>query len=173
MSHQVLFEILRFFHIVAGVLWVGAMMMLAFFVAPAVGALGPSGGAMMNQLNRVRKLPAYLGSTAGLTVLAGIGLIWLNMSATEGAWGKTGAGKMFMWGGLLGIVGFLYGAIFSSRMARRMAARAAVLTTDGRVPTPEEKAEMQQGFSRLGTHARIVAILLLIAAAMMALARYV
>lgn len=173
MTSQVLFEIVRFLHILCGILWVGAMVMLAFFVAPSVGAVGPAGGAVMNQLSRVRKLPAYLGATGGLTVLAGIGLIWLNMSATEGAWGRTGAGQMFLWGGVVGIVGFLYGALFSSRMARRLAARTAALSADGRTPTPEEQAEIRRGFARLGTHGRLVAILLLIAATMMALARYV
>jgi uncharacterized membrane protein len=173
MSHQLLFEILRLFHIVAGILWVGGMVMLAFFVGPTAGALGPAGGAMMNHLAKVRKLPAYLASMAGTTVLAGLALMWLNASATGGEWMRTPMGKTFMWGALAAIVAFIWGIAFTARMARSLAARAGALAAAGRPPTPEEQADMKRSFARLGFHTRGVAILLLVAAALMAGARYV
>jgi uncharacterized membrane protein len=171
--NETLFAIIRLIHILAGVLWVGAAVMLAFFVGPAAGSAGPAGGALMDQLVRVRKLPAYMASMAGLTVLAGIGLMWMHGAATDGGWMRTSSGKLFMWGALVAIVGFVWGMVMASRLAKRMTARTAALAAAGRPPTAEEQAEIRQGFARLSFHTRGAAIVLVIAAAMMAFARYI
>jgi hypothetical protein len=171
--NETLFAIIRLIHILAGVLWVGAAVMLAFFVGPAAGGAGPAGGVLMDQLVRVRKLPAYMASMAGLTVLAGFGLMWMHASATDGGWMRTASGKLFMWGALVAIVGFVWGMVMASRLAKRMTARTAALAAAGRPPTAEEQAEISQGFARLSFHTRGAAIVLVIAAAMMAFARYI
>jgi hypothetical protein len=171
--NETLFAIIRLIHILAGVLWVGAAVMLAFFVGPAAGGAGPAGGVLMDQLVRVRKLPAYMASMAGLTVLAGFGLMWMHASATDGGWMRTASGKLFMWGALVAIVGFVWGMVMASRLAKRMTARTAALAAAGRPPTAEEQAEIRQGFARLSFHTRGAAIVLVIAAAMMAFARYI
>jgi hypothetical protein len=171
--NETLFAIIRLIHILAGVLWVGAAVMLAFFVGPAAGGAGPAGGVLMDQLVRVRKLPAYMASMAGLTVLAGFGLMWMHASATDGGWMRTASGKLFMWGALVAIVGFVWGMVLASRLAKRMTARTAALAAAGRPPTAEEQAEIRQGFARLSFHTRGSAIVLVLAAAMMALARYI
>ncbi len=168
MSHQLLMEILRLFHIVAGALWVGAVVMMAFFIGPTARALGPASGAMMNQLTR--KLPGYMGAIAGITVLAGLSLMFVD--ARGGTWTETSMGRTFSLGGGVALIAFIWGIAFTSRTARRLSARASALAAAGHPPTPEEQAELQQGFARLGLHTRIVAILLLIAVALMALARY-
>jgi hypothetical protein len=171
--NETLFAIIRLIHILAGVLWVGAAVMLAFFVGPAAGGAGPAGGVLMDQLVRVRKLPAYMASMAGLTVLAGFGLMWMHASATDGGWMRTASGKLFMWGALVAIVGFVWGMVMASRLAKRMTARTAALAAAGRPPTAEEQAEIRQGLARLSFHTRGAAIVLVIAAAMMAFARYI
>ena len=71
MHSQALFEIVRFLHILCGILWVGAMAMLAFFVAPSVGAAGPAGGAVAGGL-----LGNQFGRGTGraaMTVLGAVG----------------------------------------------------------------------------------------------------
>jgi uncharacterized membrane protein len=173
MHDELLFAVIRLIHILAGVLWVGAAVMLAFFVGPAAGDAGPAGGAVMDQLIRVRKLPAYMASVAGSTVLAGLILMWMHASATDGGWMRTASGKLFMWGALVAIIGFVWGMVMATRLAKRMTARASAMAAAGRPPTPEEQAELRQGFARLSFHTRGAAIVLILAAAMMALARYV
>lgn len=171
--NETFFAVTRLIHILAGVLWVGAAALLAFFVGPSAGAVGPAAGPIMDQLMRVRKLPAYMASMAGLTVLAGFGLMWMHASATDGGWMRTPSGKMFMWGALVAIIGFVWGMVMASRLAKRLTARAAALGAAGQPPTPEEQAEIRKGFARLSFHTRGAAIVLIVAAAMMALARYV
>jgi hypothetical protein len=86
---------------------------------------------------------------------------------------RTASGKLFMWGALVAIVGFVWGMVMASRLAKRMTARTAALAAAGRPPTAEEQAEIRQGFARLSFHTRGAAIVLVIAAAMMAFARYI
>jgi hypothetical protein len=71
------------------------------------------------------------------------------------------------------IVGFVWGMVMASRLAKRMTARTAGLAAAGRAPTAAEQAEIRQGFARLSFHTRGSAIVLVLAAAMMALARYI
>ena len=52
--------VLRLFHIGAGVFWVGGVLMFARFIFPAVQAVGPAAGPLMDQLTRVRQLPRAL-----------------------------------------------------------------------------------------------------------------
>jgi hypothetical protein len=171
--NETLFTIIRLLHIVAGVLWVGAAVLLAFFVGPAAGAIGPASGPMMNELIRVRKMPAYMASMAGITVLAGIILLWMHGAATDGGWMRTSSGKMFMWGALVAIIGFIWGMVMASRLAKRLTARVAAMGAAGQPPSLEEQAEIRRGFARLSFHTRGAALVLILAAAMMALARYV
>lgn len=167
-----LFDVLRLFHIVAGILWVGALVMMAFFIGPTARALGPAGGAMIDHLVRVRKVPRYMMTMAIITVLAGLGLTWLHVSATSGEWMRTSMGRTFMWGGTLAIVGFIWGAVFVARAAGHLAGRAKALADAGHPPSDQERAELQHSSARLGFHTRAVAVLLLLASALMATARY-
>ena len=70
--------ILRILHIAAGVFWVGAAALFFFFVEPTVKALGPTGGAFMGHLSKVKRMPLVILMSAGLTVLAGI-LLYLEV----------------------------------------------------------------------------------------------
>lgn len=76
--------VLKILHVFAGVFWVGAGMTLIFFVAPAVIATAPAGGAVMEHLNAKLKLPMMLVYAAWMTTLAGLALLW-NIS---GGWSR-------------------------------------------------------------------------------------
>ena len=62
---------LRLIHIVVGVFWVGSVIFVAAFLAPAVRAAGPGGGAVMNQLMQNLKLHLYMVAATWLTLLSG------------------------------------------------------------------------------------------------------
>ena len=63
--------VLRFLHIVGGVLWAGSAIFYVLFVEPGVKALGPAGPKFMQELIQARKYPLFMNVVSILTVLAG------------------------------------------------------------------------------------------------------
>ena len=49
--------LMRLVHIVGGVFWAGTAMFTVVFLIPAVRALGPAGGPVMQEIAEKRKLP--------------------------------------------------------------------------------------------------------------------
>jgi uncharacterized membrane protein len=167
-----LFLALRLLHLLAGAAWVGGIFFIARLLLPTVRALGPTGGAVMQHLTQVRRLHSYMMGTAMLTVLSGLALYWRNAAGASG-WLATGAGKVFGLGGLLGILTVILGLAVNAPTAQRAGALAGTLQSAGRAPTPEEQAELGRLQARLTGGANVAAILLAVATAAMALARYV
>lgn len=85
MDERYLMIVLRLFHIVGGVLWVGSVAALAWFVVPARAVLGESAGKFMLELMERRKLSRYIGITMGLTVLSGFVMYGRLASVSDGA----------------------------------------------------------------------------------------
>ena len=68
--------VLRLLHIVFGVLWVGFACFVPFVLLPALAEAGPgAGGPLMGAIQR-RGLPKIMSAFAGITILAGILLLW-------------------------------------------------------------------------------------------------
>lgn len=173
MNSSALVIALRIIHIVSGIFWVGGAMVVAWFVLPSVRALGPAGGPVMNQLAQVRKLPLRLLTAGWVTVLAGLALYARAGSLNSSAWYTTRAGLTFGIGGVLGLGVVLMGTFGNLPTARRMGVVAAQLQASPGQPAPELAAEMQRLQLRLKRLAETAAILLLIAAIAMAIARFV
>ena len=83
--HPHLFLTLRALHVLAGALWVGSAILTAFFVMPSIIATGPAGGQVMRVMAQVRKLPAYMNSVMGTTILTGLALYWVDSGGLQ--WG--------------------------------------------------------------------------------------
>ncbi len=166
-------HLFRLIHIVCGALWVGAAAFVAFFLMPTVRALGPGGGPVMQELAQVRKLPVYMMAMAILTVLSGVGLYWRDSGGFKGPWMHSGSGAVFGFGGLLAILVVVIGMTVISPSTRRMGELAASMRGAGGGPSPEQGAEMQALQARMTRFTRIVAVLLLVATAAMAVARYI
>ena len=164
--------VLRLFHIGAGVFWVGVVLMFARFIFPAVQAVGPAAGPVMDQLTRVRQLPRALLGAGFVTSLSGLLLYWHDSVGFQGAFMSSVTGMAFGTGGLLAIVALVIGLTVNSPAARRLGALATAVQTQGAPPSPEQSAQMQQLQARLGSAGRIVMVLLVIATAAMATARY-
>jgi hypothetical protein len=165
--------VLRFFHVVSGVLWAGALVFVAGFLMPALRASGPAAGPVMGQLGKVYKMPIYMMVVAILTVLSGIGLIMVDSGGAPGVWMKSGPGHMFGLGGVLAILAAILGMAVSSPAARKMSAIGALVAQRGGPPTTAEAAEMQRLQARVQTSTQAVAVLVLLATTAMAIARYV
>ena len=166
--------ILRLVHIVAGVFWVGAVIFIALFLMPSLRGAGPAGGAVMQQLAQVRRLPIWMMAGSILTLLSGIGLYWHDSAGfSSTTWLASGTGRMFGLGGVLAIAGSVLGMSISSPAGRRLGMLMAKIQAAGRPPSAEEAATIQQLQGRLTWTSQVLAVVLALATAAMAVARYV
>lgn len=164
--------VLRVFHIVGGAIWLGIAVMVARFLLPAAGAMGPGGAALMREMGRLR-LPVFMTVALAVTVVSGLAMMWSLESASRGLWSRSPMGMTISAGAVLGILA----AIIAITMARPATARLATLGEQlAASPGPPSEpllAEMHRLRARLTRAARVVAVLLLLATGLMAIARYV
>jgi hypothetical protein len=163
---------LRLIHVVGGILWVGGMALLTFFVFPALNAAGAAGGAVMQQLAQRTKMTQYLPIVAGLTVLSGFWLYYHDVSISGGAFAQSRMGMTLGIGGAAGLAGLIVGMSMGQRSAKEMGKIGAAVGAAGGQPTAEQSARMAVLASRIKTGSAISMALLFIAIIAMAVARY-
>jgi uncharacterized membrane protein len=164
--------VLRLLHIVLGVFWVGAVVFIAFFLIPSIRATGAAGGAVMQRLTS-RQMHLWLMGASVITVLSGIGLYWHDSAGfSSTAWLGSGPGRTFGLGAVLALVAIVIGMAVNARAARQLGDLAARVQAGGRPPSADEAATMQRLQDRLAKGGVLAAILLLLATAAMAAARY-
>jgi uncharacterized membrane protein len=160
--------LLRLIHIVSGVFWVGAGLMSAFFLTPAVAATGEAGQKMMGYMIQKGRMSTYITWAAILTVLAGAVLYWRDSQGLTSPWTYSATGWGFGIGAVAGLVGLGYGMMVGQGAHKLgMIASAA----QGK-PTPEQMAEMQAAQKQMSNASQISTIALIIALVCMATARY-
>lgn len=158
--------LLRVIHVVGGVLWVGGLMIVTFFLLPASRSLGPAALPMLQDIMGRRKLPVYLMSVAIATTVAGILLMLRNISLSDGAWARSPMGIGISVGAGAAIVALVIGMTVTAPAAKRL----GVPPKPGATPlTDEERGRLMR---RTAIGGRIVLVLLAISALTMATARY-
>lgn len=172
MDDRVLFTGLRLLHIGFGVFWAGAMAMMAWFIVPSIRAAGPAGGRVLQEMMGKRKLPAWLGAAATLTVLSGLVMYWRLMRGTPN-WARTHMAMTLGFGAVAGIVAYIIGMSVSAPTGAKIAALGARMGSAAGPPDASLVKEMDALQQRAHTAARIVAMLALTAVLAMAVARYV
>jgi uncharacterized membrane protein len=165
--------LLRLIHVLFGVFWAGTAIFNALFLIPAVRALGPNGGAVMQEIAGKRKLPIYFLTAGVLTVLSGIGLYWHDSQGFSNGFMRSGGGMTFGIGGALAIITLLFGLFVVTPLAMRASAIGGAIAAGGKPPTPEQAAEMKGLQMKLGKMAGLAAALLTLATIAMAIARYI
>lgn len=164
--------LLRLLHIVLGMFWAGTVIFIALYLIPSVRDAGPDGAKVMQALQR-RHVLEIVPTAAVLTILSGLWLFWHDTAGHAG-WARTPMGTSLSLGALSAIVGFLVG-MFVMRAATIQAGRLAA-SLEGLPAGPEKDARaarVQRLRLRAAVSARWVAGLLVLAAAFMAVARYV
>jgi uncharacterized membrane protein len=164
--------LLRLIHIMIGAFWVGTAVTVAAFIVPAVRGAGPAGGAVMGQLQQ-RKFSVVIMIAAILTILSGLGLYWHDSAGFSSAWLGSGPGRTFGLGAVLAIVTMILGMSVNAPTAAKLGTLGAAVKAAGGPPSSDQAAEMQRLQARLGKAAVAAAVLLLLATAAMAVARYV
>jgi uncharacterized membrane protein len=173
MSDLIALYALRILHIVVGVFWVGTVVFMAAFLTPSVRAAGPAGGAVIQHLMGVRRLPLWIMGGMVLTLLSGFGLYWRDSAGFQSAWLASGAGKVFGLGGAVALAASILGVAINMPTARRLTEISGRLQAAGRPPTPDEQVTLAALQGRLSRAGVVAAVLLVIATLLMAIARYV
>jgi hypothetical protein len=164
--------LLRLTHIVLGAVWVGMMVMNVVFLMPTLRDAGPAAGPVMAGLQR-RKFMVVIPVIALLTIFSGA---WLMMRVWGGGDGLMASrpGQTYATGATLSIVAFIIGITV---MRPAMMRAAALAQTMGSVPNEADRAtrmaEMERLRNRGAWSGRLVTVLLVLATAAMAVARYV
>jgi uncharacterized membrane protein len=159
---------LRIIHILAGIFWVGGTLIMAFFIVPTVGAMEEAGQKFIGYLMQNLKFSMRMSAAAGLTVLAGAILFWIDSKGFTSAWMSSGAGRGFGIGAGFAIIGFVFG-ILIGRTMKAMAALGAQFTGK---PTSEQSVQMQILRKQQALYSNITSASLLLAVIFMSAARY-
>ena len=170
--HPHLFLTLRVLHVLAGALWVGSAVLTAFFVLPSVMATGPAGGQVMRVMAQVRKLPVYMSSVMGTTVLTGLALYWVDSGGFQWSWIASRTGVAFTIGATLALITMIFAQVVAVPTVKRMGELGSAIAASGRPPTPEQTQAMAKLQAEMLKGSRIGATLVLVAVLLMAVARY-
>ncbi|MDQ3006974.1 MAG: hypothetical protein M3R47_16535 [Chloroflexota bacterium] len=160
--------LLRIVHILAGIFWVGGALTMAFFVAPAVGATAEAGQKFVGHLMGNLKFSSRISAAAGLTILAGFILYWIDSDGLTSPWMNSGAGIGFGIGAAFALVGLVFG-ILVGRTTKDMAQLGGQF--QGK-PSPEQMLQMGTLRKKQVTYSSINVLLLILSVIFMAIARY-
>ena len=159
---------LRFLHVVSGAFWFGSSMMMSFFISPTVAATADAGQRFMGYLDKQRRVVIVISALAGTTVVAGAGLYWIDSAGFSSAWTWSSSGLVFGLGGILGLIGFIFGMQIGTNINKIVKTGSEI---QGK-PTPEQMIIIQAAQKRLKVVGPVSAYALIFAVICMSVARY-
>lgn len=172
MNESALIIFLRLIHILSGIFWVGTVFIIAWFLIPSNRSTGPAGMVVMQEVMVKRKLSIYLLLAMLLTILSGLTMYGRLIMVTHGVWASSMMAKVLGFGALCGIVGGAIGGSVSKAAGIKMAAIGKEIQDSGQPPTEAQRAEIGVLQDKMQKVMGLVAILLILAVASMASARY-
>lgn len=166
--------VFRFFHIVAGALWVGSAFLFALFIGPSAAKVGPSAGPLLHVAVKERKVTKVITWLAAITVTAGWMMWFKDMDEHGGlsGWVGTSFGSAITIGALLATAAFVLGYFGVGRNVERLVDLGDAIAASGQPPTPEDGQRMSKIGADLERHSKLDLVLLLLAVTAMATARY-
>lgn len=163
---------LRLLHIVIGVLWVGMVFLTTIFLIPSLYESGPAAGTVMQALQRRRLLTA-IPAMAVVTLLSGLALLYTVSDGFNTSYMRSSMGRTLSIGAAFAIVAWIVGVTVLRPSTMRAGELAASLATMSESERAAKGAELTKLRARAISSGRIVSALLVLAVAMMAIARYV
>ena len=161
-------EILRLIHIVGGMYWFGAALVMYFFVTPTVAATGDAGQQFMKYLGGKSGFSNSVLIAALSAGAAGAWLYWIDSSGFQSDWMKSSAGTGFGIGGFFGAIALTLGIVANRSI---VAAGKLGMQIQGQ-PTPDQVAQLQKLQKRTGMAMKYATYSLIISAVFMAIARF-
>lgn len=169
---NLLLLVMRLLHIGLGAFWVGTMIFVTAFLFPAVRDAGPDGAKVVAGLAR-RGFLVVMPVVAGLTILSGLWLYWRVSGGFQPAFMHSRMGITVGFGAAAAIAAYVIGvavvrpAMTQATALGESAARASAAERDAQL------AAAQGLRVRAAAAGQVVAVLLVLAVAAMALARYI
>ena len=166
--------VLRLFHSVGGVLWVGGAFLFGAFIGPAAAATAPSSGALLSNAVKKRHVAKALTTLAVTTVVAGW-LMWARFAIVSGSvmdWVTSTYGLVLTIGGLLATIAAYFGITGVGNNVERLVDVGDEVAAAGGPPTPEQAARLAHLGAEIRKHGMIDIVLLVTAVAAMATASY-
>jgi uncharacterized membrane protein len=166
------FVVLRLIHVLSGAFWLGAAVTMFLFLQPTARATAPEGQRFMLHLLRNRRFSEVVLGTALLTGAAGAILFWRDTNGLDLELMLQPEHLGFTVGGVAGGIALLGFVFVGYPAGRRLIAISSRLEAERRPPNEDEQrmlATAQRMLSRIGL---AVLVLLIVAAAAMATARY-
>ncbi|MFT3893420.1 MAG: hypothetical protein QM730_17465 [Anaerolineales bacterium] len=165
---DILKVVLRLIHIYGGILWVGGALLMNFFVAPSMRAIGDSGKQFAGHLLTKTRFTQVMTGSAYATVIAGFLLYGMDSQWFKSAWQSSGPGIGFGIGALFALVGVITG-IMNGNNNRKMGQLGAQI--QGK-PTPEQVSQLGAIQKQQGWVVPANTYSLILAVVFMAIARY-
>ncbi len=110
----ILFSILRFIHIIAGIFWAGGAILMNLIIAPAIGATGDAGKQFVGHLMGKTAFSKFMLASGAVTVAAGTILYGINSSWFSSGWMMSPTGIGFGIGAAAGIIALVFGFMIGS-----------------------------------------------------------
>ena len=164
----IVFSILRFLHIIAGITWAGSALLMNLIIGPAIGATGDAGRQFAGHLATKTFFPKFMMISAFTTVLAGSALYGINSSWFSSGWMMTGPGIGFGIGAIAGIGALIFGFMITKANGALAALGAQI---QGK-PTDSQMAQMGELRKRQEFVVKANTICMVISITMMASARF-
>ena len=162
---------LRAAHILLAALWLGAAFLLSVFVMPAVRDVGPAGGQLMATLHK-RKLHAFMGASATLTVLTGLWLYWMFTAGLQEHVMLSRGGLAFGIGGLCGLLAMILGGAIMGRGMSRMTAIGEQMASASEAERASHAQEIAALRDRLSVVGKLILLLMIVALLLMTVGHY-
>jgi hypothetical protein len=166
--------VLRFLHIVSGVLWVGSAFLFVAVIGPSAAEVGPSAGPLMAAAVKKRKVAKVITGLGFTNVIAGW-VMWvrdLNDAGGFGDWIGSNFGLALTIGGVVATITAFVGSIGVGGNVERLVDLGGEVAASGGPPTPEQQARLDRLSSALKRFGQIDLFLLFVAVTAMATARY-
>lgn len=161
-----MFTVLRFLHIIAGIVWGGGAIMMNLVFGPAIGATGDAGKQFAGHLMTKTAFSKIMLGSGLTTVLAGAYLYGINSSWFSSGWMMSGQGVGFGIGAVAGIIALVFGFMIGNTNGALASLGAQI---QGK-PTDEQMAQMgalrkRQAFVTTGNTIFIIISIVLMASA--------
>lgn len=160
--------VLRLIHIIGGIFWVGAGLLMNFFIGPTLRATGDAGKQFAGHFMARTKFTAVMNVSVFATLIAGFWLYGIDSQWFSSAWMSSSTGIGFGIGAGFAIVGFITG-FMNGANNRKLAMLGSQI--QGK-PTPEQAAQLGAIQNQQAWVVPVNSYTLLIAALFMAVSRY-
>jgi uncharacterized membrane protein len=165
--------VLRLFHIIAGVFWVGAALLVFFVILPFTQSTGEEGRRFLQRLLSQSRYSVYMTWAALLNVISGVLMYWFTSNGVRLTWLVSPGGMVLTIGALVGIGAFLIGMLVHGPTSNRLASLGKEIAAGGAPPTPAQAQELTALQARIARASVWSMIFMIISVIGMAVARYV